>query len=358
MHEQPTEIGVLFSARHGRPVRSGSLHDQRGSTFELIVDAIGARKRDLAASLVRFCRDSECGPRQSVQRRWREQLRTLLVHTGASSEEVRSVEARLLGLLALPGGEPFSDGASERFVAMTFDELATLCRSAQWESARTAALKARDTWQLVHDREIDWTYGLMTEYVRREGEEAAPGMFRAIDDGHFAQFLALADPRTLDWATVGVERVLLDTLEVMRSHLSTRDRGRTPLDVEELPDRWVLRFDPCGSGGRAFRSDPIEGTAPRAEPPYELGVVQRAYDWTDQKAGVCLYCAHCLEIYEHRTMDEAGFPYLVVEPPTYEPERPDLSSSARCTYTIYKDSSAVPDAIYRRCGRRKPGSHA
>jgi hypothetical protein len=176
----------------------------------------------------------------------------------------------------------------------------------------------------------------MEALIERRGVATVPAMFESIAREHFEQFLALggADPER--WQRGGARRVLADTIEVMQGHLSTRDRRGDPLDVREHADRWVLRFDPCGSGGRAMR----EGRTARR-------LIAEARPWTDGKAGVCLYCNHCQQVYEQWPIDAAGFPYLVVEPP--------LTPAEPCSYTIYKRAEDVPAAVFERCGRRKPG---
>ena len=132
----------------------------------------------------------------------------------------------------------------------------------------------------------------------------------------------------------------------MRVHLSTVRRDGAPIELIEHEDRWEMTFDPCGSGGRALRGDAVEGTPSRLEPPYEFAYIEGAYDWTDGKAGMCVYCNHCQLLYEQWPMDRAGIPFLVVDPPTY-PEGVGHDDPQRCRYTIYKSAEAVPDEVYR-----------
>jgi len=58
-------------------------------------------------------------------------------------------------------------------------------------------------------------------------------------------------------------------------------------------------------------------------------------------------------------MDRFGYPVRVVEPPLYpvrDGVRVDDASDdrQRCSWTMYKDPTTVPEEIYERAGRTKP----
>ena len=142
----------------------------------------------------------------------------------------------------------------------------------------------------------------------------------------------------------------------MRSYLSTPQRDGAPLEFEEHEDRWVVRFDPCGSGGRAMRGEPLEDAESRMEEPFDFRVIDGEYDWTDGKAGICVYCNHCQVLMQHWPMDRFGYPLRVVEPPTYPPEDRVSGRSTKCQWTMYKDPTSAPPEVYERCGRTKPTS--
>lgn len=117
--------------------------------------------------------------------------------------------------------------------------------------------------------------------------------------------------------------------------------------VWEEEDRWVLRFDPCGSGGRMFRRDPEAKSAPE-EPPH--GVTTARYDWAWNEEGVCYYCVHCCQLQERVPIERLGYPLRVVEPPLWPPSK----GRRHCTWSIYKDPSLVPDEAYGRVGAPPP----
>jgi hypothetical protein len=95
-----------------------------------------------------------------------------------------------------------------------------------------------------------------------------------------------------------------------------------------------LRFAPCGSGGRIRAGQ-------------AFGVTQRRYDWAWNETGVCHYCVHCCVLQQLSPIRRLGYPARVVDPP--------LQPGDRCTWTVYRDPSLVPDEAYRRVGQRKPG---
>jgi len=138
----------------------------------------------------------------------------------------------------------------------------------------------------------------------------------------------------------------------MRGHLCGPGR-RGELEVDEDDDKIVVRFDPCGSGGRQQRGDPVEGTPSRALAPYEFGVTQAEHDWAWNEKGVCYYCAHCCFALELWPAEQWGHPVRVVDSPLY-PAESTGPEPKKCTWTVYKRLDAIPAEAYERIGRRKP----
>ena len=147
-------------------------------------------------------------------------------------------------------------------------------------------------------------------------------------------------------------RNLYLSFEAMRGHLCGPDR-RGDIDLQEHEDRWELEFDPCGSGGRSSRGDPVEGTGSRVEPPYEFGVTRGEYDWAWNEKGVCYYCAHCCFALQLLPAERWGHPVRVVDSPLY-PQETKGERPKKCRWTIYKSIEAIPQEAYERIGRTKP----
>jgi hypothetical protein len=149
-----------------------------------------------------------------------------------------------------------------------------------------------------------------------------------------------------------LQYLVLDTVESLRGHLSGPGRMGA-VEVREEPDRFVFRFDPCGSGGRTLRPD-AEGKPARPEPPFGFAVTTRPHDWWWGEEGVCLYCVHCCRLQEQVPIERFGYPVRVVDPPRWPAAR-EGGEEAVCTWTIYKDPAQVPDEAYRRVGQSRPG---
>ena len=160
--------------------------------------------------------------------------------------------------------------------------------------------------------------------------------------------------------------LMLVACEAMRGHLVGPERTGD-MELVELEDRFVLRFDPCGSGGRTVRGDWIEGTPPRMQPPYDWTVVEEPYTWTHYKSGVCLYCVHCIVLMEEMPIDRFGYPVRVIDPPIVHPTRTAIrrrarSASGRCSRTRPRSPRRTTPASAARSRRssgprrRAPGS--
>ena len=75
-----------------------------------------------------------------------------------------------------------------------------------------------------------------------------------------------------------IRRLVLVAAESLKGHLSGPGR-MGDIEIHEEETRWVLRFDPCGSGAR----DDAEGMMPRMAPPYKFAVTEQEHDWAWNK---------------------------------------------------------------------------
>ena len=117
------------------------------------------------------------------------------------------------------------------------DPSLTPVRSGDWDAAAAAVAPACEAWRTLHDRVIDSSYGWMSIWVERFGEQSVPEMFQLVTMEHFEEFFELADPKRRAWTEGGSDAVLLDTLEAMRAHLSTVRRDGAPIQMVEHEDR-------------------------------------------------------------------------------------------------------------------------
>ncbi len=196
----------------------------------------------------------------------------------------------------------------------------------------------REVALTVHDAQADWAWGLLSSLRDGLGEERMDEVFRVTQGQWVSERYAALGEMT-------PHESLELTIEGMRGHFTGPARaGR--IDVAEEDDRWILSFDPCGSGGRMRRSDAARGQTPRTEAPFSFAVTEKAHDWSWGRKGVCLYCAHCAVVNEIIPIETHGVPMRMTE----HPETPD----DQCRWTIYKSADAVPDWVYERVGKQPP----
>ncbi len=135
--------------------------------------------------------------------------------------------------------------------------------------------------------------------------------------------------------------------EGMRAHRSGRNETGD-FKVWEEADRYVMEFDPCGSGGRMVRG-PCDGTGSRVKPPYDLGRTTKPYPWSWGKANVPYYCAHCCLWNEVMGVETVGYPWKVTECPVDDFEKP-------CYWYAYKNPDLIPEEYFERIGFKKDPS--
>jgi hypothetical protein len=192
--------------------------------------------------------------------------------------------------------------------------------------------------RLVHELYCDWCWALLTNIRDTYGEERfGAAMRETMEDWIAVRYKDLVD--------MTPEEMLQLTVEGLRGEFFGAELYGD-VEVTEEEDRYVLAFDPCGTGGRMRRGVPQLGTPPRTESPYNFGVSQTAHDWSWNEKGVCLYCTHCADINELMPLDKIGRPMRVTE----HPKNPQ----DKCRWFIYKKPELIPDSVYERFGRKRP----
>lgn len=337
---------LVYSPLLGRRVRTGGWDDQQVGTYHKVRQALSDQRwRD--ASVLADCCVDEARVCYDLYRQWMADISQFLERRGVESGEVAAINRHLLSLLDLPDGSPFE--ARQCWVQFLDQvrDFHMLCGERNEAAALAKLEQIRESWRQLHDRDVDHSAGLISEVGNRLGEAAVEPMFHEIMLPLFEKRYGLYDVRKHAWED-SLQALLYITCESMRAHLSGPLRCGD-LELWEEEERWVARFDPCGSGGRTMRADKEEKKPPRMEPPYNQAVTKEAHDWAWGKKGVCLYCVHCCILMEQMPIDAFGYPLRVVEPPTY-PEQADV----KCTWYMYKDPHRVPAEYYKRVGRSKP----
>lgn len=192
----------------------------------------------------------------------------------------------------------------------------------------------------LHDLFCDWIWDLLTQVAKRSGENA---MFDVLKSSQQTWMLKRTWKGFLGLSVK--ERVQLSA-EMMRSHHGgpEQDGG---LDIVDEGDYYAIRFNPCGSGGRMRRGDPVDGTPSRLGAPYNFGTTQEAHDWSWGKKDVPYYCLHCA-VNEMVPMELGGHPLWVTEF-NPDPQKP-------CGWRFYKEAEKIPEEYYTRLGREKPAA--
>jgi len=173
----------------------------------------------------------------------------------------------------------------------------------------------------------------LLEYGCSEGKTMHDSLVSFVDDAltHLASYGAVEVykvirhryyPRVMEWlsTTPGVEESLQRCVEYQRSHYGN-------VEVTEESDRYVVRCNPCGSGGRLRLTK-------------KVGVTTKAHPWSWGKSGVPYYCTHCAVLWEILPKELRGYPIRITLPGD-SPEEP-------CIHYYYKKPELIPREYFDR----------
>jgi hypothetical protein len=348
-----SETRIEFSPIVGRRIRLGNWEDQKISTYRKIREALEGERWDEAAELGNYFVD-EARVCFSIYRTWIPDLSAFLLENGVSREDVDAANAEIKSKLTLPDGTAWDPYRQWHEFVLDVEEFVALVHREQRDEALAKLDELKETWRRCHDRDVDHTYGLMSEIVKRLGESAIGPMWDKVLLPLFTWRYEKFDIDKHAWED-GLETLMLVACEAMRGHLVGPERTGD-FELIETEDRYILRFDPCGSGGRTIRGDWIEGTPARMEPPYNWTVSEEPHTWNHNTKGVCHYCTHCIRLMEEWPMDRFGYPVRVVDPPTYPDTNLDPNVRQKCQWQMFKDPTNVPEEYYERVGRKRPSA--
>lgn len=190
--------------------------------------------------------------------------------------------------------------------------------------------------QAIKEGRIDEAIQLI-EYDSFETRDHFDGIFSMVSDilAHMAllgeeeiekAWRKRYPPRIKDWLSVspGVLLSLQRLVEYQRSLQSN-------LTVSEEEDRYVIKSDPCGSGGRLERT--------------EHNVTKKAHPWSWGKVGVPYYCTHCCIAWEIIPIELRGYHLKVLEVPE--------KLGDPCIHYLYKKPELIPEKYFTRIGQAK-----
>ncbi len=350
-----------WSTQIQKRVRGGDWADQAVSTvtrireeLEAAGDAFGllAGRRENAAQLVDYFME-EAKVVYLIYKVWTDGFLDWLRAEGVGEQELTAELGRLRELMAYPDGAPLDPPARWAALGARAGSLAHGIRAYDLTVADAEAELegVTEDWRRLHDRYADLMAGVLAFVARRFGEPALERCYRAVLEPYVQERYMPFDVRLHPYADT-LARNLYIALEAMRGHLVGPDR-RGDIELKEFDDRWELSFDPCGSGGRQLRGDPIEGTGSRVLAPYEFGVTTERHPWAWNEVGVCYYCAHCNLALSTIPAERWGHPVRTVDPPLWRGEDDPLTRK-RCSWTVWKSLEAIPEREYERIGRQKP----
>jgi hypothetical protein len=345
---------LTWSDDINKRVRTGDWAAQSVSTTTTIIEAIGAGHWEVAAQLVDYWME-EAKVVYVVYQVWTEGWGGFLSAKGVTAAELQHEMERLEMLLAFPDGQPFD--TVSRWTQLSHAAGALAHRLRAFELTREEALAElevlRESWRQHHDRGADLQSGLLTFVANRFGESAIGEAYAHVLEPYLQERYQPFDIREHSYEET-LYRNLYLSFEAMRGHLVGPDRNGD-IEVTEDEEKYVIAFDPCGSGGRGQRGDLVEGTPSRSEAPYNFGVTTEEHDWAWNEKGVCYYCAHCCFALEYWPAQQWGHPLRVIDSPLY-PEETSGEQPKKCAWTIYKSVDAIPAAAYARIGMSKPAS--
>jgi len=125
--------------------------------------------------------------------------------------------------------------------------------------------------------------------------------------------------------TPGVEDSLQRAVEFQRSHYGN-------VRVIEEPERYVVRCEPCGSGGRLRATKSV-------------GTTKKAYPWSWGKTGIPYYCTHCPVLWEIIPIELRGYPIRI----SLLGDKP----GDPCVHLYYKKPELIPEEYFTRVGKTK-----
>jgi hypothetical protein len=348
----PVRTKLTWSDDIGKRVRTGDWSDQAISTGTKILEAIDDGTWEVAAQLVDYWME-EAKVVYVIYQVWDEGFVSYLRSKGVPDDEIFGEIDRLRALLAFPDGRPFETKARWDVLASAAGLLGNRLRGFETtaDAARSALVELQEGWRQLHDRGADFQSGMLTYVARRFGEDAIEEAFAQVLEPYLQERYKPFDIREQPYEDTLYRNMYL-SVEAMRGHLVGPERNGD-MDVDEHDDRYVISFDPCGSGGRQQRGDVVEGTGSRAEEPYNFGVTQEEHDWAWNEKGVCFYCSHCCFALERWPAKQWGHPLRVVDSPLY-PDETSGPNPKKCTWTIYKTVEAIPAEAYERIGLTKP----
>jgi hypothetical protein len=319
-------VKLTYSETLGRTLRLDDIETIGVSSQTLAEEALAEGKTVLAMNLVRYFH-TEMRIMHHIMRTWIHDTVRYLIQKAGTTESAALTTAN--GIMRTYDTYPF--GVTER------DQCVAAIEDGRYEDALKWLERMRLAFLNVHDVLVAWMQDLLSHAAEMHKEPAVLETILHTHQDIWGDRYAAWD-RMTPW-----EKVAL-TVEGMRGgHFSGAQR-RGDVIVEDQGDRYMVAFDPCGSGGVLRRGDPETGRVPY--PITARGVNETPHLWTWQKTGVHWYCSHCAIAMEWLPGQKRG--YLL------RPLDHTMNANAPCPWFIYKEDRLIRDYHYPRTGQQKP----
>jgi hypothetical protein len=225
--------------------------------------------------------------------------------------------------------EPLNDDEIRTMTMPLWDEAKQAMADGDLEWAAELLDQAVERWRSLQDYSINWITSLLSFIGSELGEDAVEQALRHFGD----EFIRARRDTGVDWAALPAAARAKAVARSMVANFSE-------CDVSEDDEKITLAFR-CGSGGRLMEQGRYDG-----DNGY-LVLGERAPRTFDRDE-LPVYCAHCSVNNQMQAVEWTGRPMTVEAPPT--------ESGGRCIHHVYRDMDAIPDEVYRRIGKEKPGT--
>lgn len=330
-----------------RSNRHPTFKEQVVPTISFLRSAIESGDRPEAVKWIDYLDFEWVGSNFAFYTQWQEAALQFLIANGVTEGDLAGVKGDLLVLVNTgwnPGVAYDRDAELLRYRVLK----ARLLRELNAPAA--VALKTlaewKEQWRSIHDRDVDYASGVMNIAYIRFGEAKLEALLRNAITERFDFRYARYDISRFAWKDI-FDDLIHASIETQRGHLVGPEREGI-VELQELDDRVVISFEPCGTGGRTVAGDKLSQTPSRHEAPYYFNTIDEKHDFSWNKQGVCQYCSHCAMMTGKLPIERFGYPLRVVEPPLKG------DKGGRCKWTIYRDLRDVPAWYYESLGEKKP----
>jgi hypothetical protein len=312
-------LKLEYNDRVGRLIRMDDISTIGVSTYTLLDQAIRAGRQAEGLALADYYLN-ELRIMHNILMTWAQDIMRFMLKRDTGAE---NATAQTLSGVICKVWRDFEFGVAP---------LNTLKAAIEAEEPERALAALERLWlefKIPHDVFVAWINELLA-YLAQTTE-------RSVLESILETHASIWGGRYATWDQMTPWEKVALTVEGMRGHLSGASR-KGDVSVREEADRFVIAFDPCGTGGVLRRGDPDSGRAPYATE----GTNREAHEWTWGKVGVHWYCSHCAIAMEWLPGRTRGHPL--------RPLDHNLDHQAPCVWYVYKDETQTRDEHYSRTG--------